>query len=355
MDTLDKYISKEFLVYFAILLVGLAALYLGIDLFSKFWKLPLSTDKVFLLYLYKIPEACQQFLPVACLMACLLVLTNMSRQREVLALYAGGVSTLRLASTFIAIVSLICTVSFLVFDNVGPVYSKKRILLRNNQTSTDITHFDPTRFWYRSGQMIYNVGMFYPGDNTMENLNIYVLDAKFRMIERVWAAQAVYNKEKQDWLLSDGFVVSYPPENNYPISGKFEKKWGVIPEEPSDFTAFQIHVDTMGLKELRQYITRNSNYGLNTIPTQVKYHERIAMVFTPLIFVLLGIPFGTKPLQTQTMGRSVGYCFLMVFIYLLMFRFALTIGKGGHIPPMLSGWMTNILFLVYAGFKLWKK
>ena len=80
--------------------------------------------KILELYLYKMPAALQQFVPVACLMATLLVLTNMSRQNEVLALYSSGIGTIRLLSTFVAAVATISTVSFLSFDNLVPAFAK---------------------------------------------------------------------------------------------------------------------------------------------------------------------------------------------------------------------------------------
>ena len=94
----------------------------------------------------------------------------------------------------------------------------------------------------------------------------------------------------------------------------------------------------MRLKDLRVYIRRNKAYGLDTTAQQVNYQERISLVFTPLVFVLLGIPFALQPLKSQSMPKSIAFCFLIVFIYLLMFRMSLSIGKSGIFPPIVAGW-----------------
>jgi lipopolysaccharide export system permease protein len=150
-------------------------------------------------------------------------------------------------------------------------------------------------------------------------------------------------------------VVAYPTENEYPLSQKFTEKGGVIPEKPSDFKTLQVEESTMRLKDLRKYIQRNKSYGLDTTTQQVSYHERLALVFTPLIFVLIAIPFGLRPLKQQSVAKSIGFCFVLVFLYLLMFRLIVSVGKGGHIPPILSGWLTNVIFIIIALFFFMKR
>jgi len=347
MDTLDRFLLKEFLAYFVLVVAGLAILFLGIDFLSNFWKINLPLMRVLAIYGYKLPAAMQQFVPVACLMATLLVLSSMSRQNEILALYSSGIGTLRLISTFVAVIASISTFSFLAFDSLVPTFAKKEMLVRRGLDPA--SEYGPllnlNGFWYRSGNLIYNVGRFSPETNTLDDVRVYFLSPTFKVVQMLRARQAVFTEN--DWMLQDGFEVQYPPEN-FPLPAKFEKRVGVIPEKPGDFKTFQVEDQTMRLRDLRRYIDRNKAYGLDTTSQQVTYHERLALVFTPLIFVLLGIPFAIKPLKSQSMPKSIAFCFVVVFIYLLMFRMSLSVGKGGHIPPVVAGWATNIVFLVVS-------
>jgi lipopolysaccharide export system permease protein len=79
------------------------------------------------------------------------------------------------------------------------------------------------------------------------------------------------------------------------------------------------------------------------------------MVFTPIIFVLLGIVFALKPLKTQSVAKGVGFCFLVVFIYLIIFRLMVSVGKGGYLPPIIAGWTPNFIFLGLASIMIWKR
>lgn len=355
LDTLDKYLVKEFLSYFFLILSGIALLYLGIDFLTKFWGFQWPIGRVVLFYSYRIPHALQQFTPVSCLMSTLLVLSNMSRQNEVLALYSNGIGTMRLVSTFIALVATISTVSFLIFDSFVPVFAKKQLMLQQglDPSSDQIMISAQTGLWYRSRKLIYNVGRFEPTTNEIQDITAYRLGEKFRLTEIISAPTGHFIDN--DWVLKNGHSIHYDDPSGFPRRTTFETFTNIIPEKPKDFKAIDMREDTMRLKDLRKYIDKNSGFGLDTTSQAVHYHERVAFVFSPLVFVLLAFPFALHPLKTQSMARAVGFCFLVVFLYLLIMRMALSIGKGGHIPPTLAAWVPNAVFLCYAGLKLLRR
>ncbi len=355
MDTLDRFLLKEFFAYFILVLLGLAAVFLGIDFLTKFWNINMPIGQVFALYGYKLPAAIQKFVPVACLMATLLVLSGMSRQNEILALYTSGIGTLRLLSTFVAIAATISTFSFLVFDSLVPAFSKREIMINRgiDPSQEYLLNNNRSGFWYRSGKIIYNVGRYVPESNTLEDVKVYLLNPSFQLLETLRARHAVYTNN--DWELQDGYSVIYPLHARFPVSAPFKVRTGVIPEKPGDFKTLKVEDETMRLKDLRLYIARNKSYGLDTTSQQVNYHQRLALVFTPLVFVLLGIPFAIRPLKTHSFARSIGFCFLVVFMYLLIFQMSLSIGKGGHIPPLIAGWAPNVLFLILSGVFIVRK
>lgn len=355
MDILDRFLVREFLRYFVLVTVGISVLFLGIDFLANMWKINLPMGKILIFYVLKIPEALQQFLPLGCLLGVLLVLAGMSRQNEILALYSSGVGGLRIVSTFVAIVATVSTLSFLVFDSLVPTMTKMQLMLRKGVS------FDQegalftlrTGLWYRGKHMIYNVGRFVPQTNTLEKVSIYRLNPSFEVVQIIHSQKATFIND--EWILEDGSVITYDPDTRFPTAEKFAKKAGVILEKPGDFKTLELYEGTMRLRDLRKYIDRNRNFGLDTISQQVHYHERVALVFAPLVFLLLAVPFALKPLKSYSMPKSIGLCFLIVFLYLLMFRMSLSVGKGGHIPPVVSAWTPNLLFLGIAGLLITRK
>lgn len=345
MDTLDRYLVREFLVYFSIIWAILVVIFLAIDFFARYWDLGMSMQQVMQLYAYQAPSVFQQFLPVAALMTSLLILSTMSRQNEILALYLGGVSLWRLLSTFLAIVATLSTVLFLFFDSWVPYFEKRRVLLKQgiDPSSEEVLRYGNERFWYRSGSSIYHIGRLIPDRNTLEDINIYSLAANFQIQERTQAKLARYLNDR--WVLEDGFSIVFP-ESRYPLSSMFRSREGAIPEKPGDFKTFRLEEPMMRLRDLRQYIDKNHTYGFDTTHSEVSYHERVALIFTPLIFVMFAVVLMTRAAKHQSVAKSIGLCFLIVFAYLLIFRIFLSLGRGGHIPAVMAGWLANGLFII---------
>lgn len=345
MDTLDRYLVKEFSMYFITSLLVLGVLFVAIDFLSHFWSMDMTLSRTMELYWYKTPAAIAQFVPVACLMGTLFVLATMSKQNEILALYASGVSNLRVISTFVAMVACVSTMAFLLFDPIVPAFQKKQYLLERGMDPNQeaLVNFNKFGFWYRSGNILYNVGHFDPHSNTLDDLNIFILGPEFNLQQHIHSKKGIYDGTK--WNLHDGWVVRYPETTHFPESEKFDVKTGLIPEKPGDFKTLKVEENSMRLRELRLYIGRNSSYGLDTTSQQVHYHERVAVIFAPLVFVLLALGFGLNPLKTHSVPKSVMFSVGVVFFYLLSFRMSLSIGRGGHIPAFLAGWVPNFIFL----------
>jgi len=348
MDTLDRLLIKEFFLFFAVIWAALTSLYIGIDFFANFWSFTLPASQVLLAYAYQIPYAMYLFLPVACLMATLLELANMSRQNEIMALYTNGVGPLRIASTFVAAVATVSTVAFVVFDSTVPLLNKRReLVLQGLDPETDLTRFSPRGdIWYRNGRLVYNFGQFVPDTNRIDNLSVYRLDPTPAITEIIHGKQAHY--VENEWVIRDGFSVKYARRDPFPTVDTFSTRKGVIPDKPTEFRTLKIQEDMMPLRELRKYIARNASYGLDTTAQRVTYHERTAFIFTPLVLILIGLPFALHPLKTHSMPRSVGFCFFVVFLFLLLFRLTLSMGKGGNLPPFIAGWAPNMLFVILS-------
>ncbi|MCB0404758.1 MAG: LptF/LptG family permease [Bdellovibrionales bacterium] len=351
MDTLDRYLIREFLLYFILVLFGLAAVYIAIIFFEEFWRLELSGRALFLYYLYQIPIALNQFVPVAVLMATLLILTTLSRQNELLAIYSGGMGIVRISSTFIGTVAIISTVSFLVFDSVVPAAQKRMYLLKRgvDDTAEKGFTFYPSRYWYRAGDKIYNIDRYISDSTQLEGITIYTLDDAMRIKERVSAKRATFDGQK--WILEDGFAITYPlgeMGGNYPVPQKFEARSGLITQKPKQFLEFTDERKYLRLRDLRLRIERHELYGLDTTTPAINYHERLALVFSPLIFVMIGIPLAANPMRQRTVTRGASYAFAVILLYLLLFRVCLAAGQANLLPPAVAGWLTNGVFLTYA-------
>ena len=182
MDVLDRFLVREFFKFFLLVTFGMALLFLGVDFLANLWRSELTVARMFHVYVLRLPEAIQQFVPMGCLLGALLVLSTMSRQNEILALYTSGIGVLRIVSTFVAVVATVSTFSFLIFDSLVPTFTKKQIMIRRGISQLDNLGWNSsnTGVWYRTRNLIYYVGRFVPETTTLENVSIYVVNGSFQ-------------------------------------------------------------------------------------------------------------------------------------------------------------------------------
>jgi lipopolysaccharide export system permease protein len=345
-DTLDRYLCREFFFYFVPVHLSLGVLFIGIDFFANGWSNAQPGGKLMAIYLLKLPAALQMFFPLALLLATLLVLTNMSRQNELLALSANGFSGFRIASTFVAVAAALSGIAFAFFDSSVPLATKRRMLLERgiDPTSEAAEAILKGRMpgWYRNESAIYGFGSFDRATKHLSDVDVYVLSPAFKLSQWMHAKEARYVDGR--WKLYEGYAVSYPRQKAFPEPVKFDVRDAPIFEKPSDFSQLHQEEGTLPLAELRRSIGRAKATGIDAIASEVAYHERIAGAFTPLVLLLIGIPFALKPLRNATGARAVGFCFLTVFVFLLLSRVSLSVSLHGLVPAWTGAWMPNLAF-----------
>jgi lipopolysaccharide export system permease protein len=353
-DTLDRYLCREFFFYFVPVHLSLGVLFIGIDFFANGSSAVVSGGKLLAIYLLKLPAALQMFFPLALLLSTLLVLTNMSRQNELLALSANGFSGFRIASTFLAIAAALSGVAFAFFDSSVPLATKRRLLLeRNIDPSSEAAEAilkGRVPGWYRNASLLYGFGSFDRATKHLSDVNVYLLSPSFKLSQWLHAKEARY--EDGRWKLYDGYAVSYPREKAFPEPARFTVRDVPILEKPSDFSQLHQEETTLPLAELRKSIGRAKATGLDAVASEVTYHERIAGAFTPLVLLLIGIPFALKPLRNATGARAVGFCFLTVFVFLLLSRLSISVSLHGLIPAWAGAWVPNVAFGVASLWNL---
>jgi lipopolysaccharide export system permease protein len=99
----------------------------------------------------------------------------------------------------------------------------------------------------------------------------------------------------------------------------------------------------MSLKELETQIKQFGSGGLPTGAIETEYHLRLALPLSCLVFALLSAPLS---LRFARAGSFAGLLLSVVlgFLYYNTIFLGKILGMNGTIPPVLAGWMQNILF-----------
>ncbi|HBA89892.1 MAG TPA: LPS export ABC transporter permease LptF [Geobacter sp.] len=80
-----------------------------------------------------------------------------------------------------------------------------------------------------------------------------------------------------------------------------------------------------------------------------EFHSRLALPFSCFVFTLLAMPLG---IQNKRSGKASGFSLsivVLLFYYIVLSAFD-TLGDKGFLPPVLSSWSPNVLFLLLGGY-----
>ena len=117
-----------------------------------------------------------------------------------------------------------------------------------------------------------------------------------------------------------------------------------LTEKPIDFTAVQKEAENMGYTELKQYIKKIQAEGYDATRYLVDMHGKVAFTFVSIILVIIGISFSL--MKTERSGgimQSIGAGIAIGFSYWIVHAFAMSLGRSGTIPPILSAWIANLI------------
>ncbi|MBN1545464.1 MAG: LPS export ABC transporter permease LptG, partial [Syntrophaceae bacterium] len=306
MKILDRYILKEF-SRFLIMIMGLfIVLFIIIDFFERL-KLFLSNHATISqmagFIVFQIPMIISLTLPVAVLVATLITLSTFSRNSEITAMKANGISLYRIAAPIFFCSLAISAGLFFFSEWVTPISNQKadQIKYVEIKKKKSIGSFKLEQIWYRSRNSIYNFNLYDPKKNMIQGVSLYYLDSDFRPRMQIFSEKAFWQEEK--WIGYQVQVITLSPEG-LPAIKKYDQMEMPIREGPSDFEAVQLSPDKMGYFELRKYIQKLRAEGADTSSYMVDQHAKVAFAFVTLILTVIGFIFSVHAERSGGMARS---------------------------------------------------
>jgi lipopolysaccharide export system permease protein len=346
MTILDRYITKEYIRLFFLILASFTALFLIIDLFERM-RMFLSNHATFhqiVFYLiFMIPMIISQATPVAVLLASLITFSHLSKYSEILAMKANGISLYRTSIPIVIIAFIICIFSFIFNEFITPYANEKAdyIKLVEIEKQKPLGIFKQNQIWYRGANGIYNFMMFDPSTNTLSGITINYLDKNFMLHMRINAETARW--ENNQWVFHNLMITRFQA-GQFPSIEWIPTKVIELPEKPVDFTAVQKEASKMGYTELRRYINKIQAEGYDVTRYLVDMHGKVAFTLVSMILVIIGISFPLmKSERSGGIMQSIGVGIVIGFSYWIIHAFSMSYGRSGTIPPVLSAWIANLI------------
>ncbi|MGB2601830.1 MAG: LptF/LptG family permease [Candidatus Omnitrophota bacterium] len=304
--------------------------------------------KLFLLFL---PYVLIFTIPISVLAAVLLGFGRLSSDNEVTTLRTSGISIYKVIMPIIVCGFIISLINIPLNDKILP---QSEFEARKLAKRLGIKH--PTA--------LLEPGIFVKG---FKDYIIFVHNVKGNKLEGIRIYQPRENKATRVIVAETGEVISLPDEDAVKLKLENGTADEIVPDKPDEFykltfkeyfMTLNLHqaVDTRhiqkkarekSIKELLAEIDTLKKDDINVIPLRVEFHKKLALAFSSLVFVLIGIPLAiTTHRREKFVGFGLAIGLFLVYWGIMLSGVAFAI--RAVIPPWVGVWSANILLTCIA-------
>ena len=344
---LDRYVFSEFIRIFIATALGFPILVIVIDLvdnLEKYLNRNLPRSDIFLSYIYWLPDSMFLVLPAAVLFATVFSIGAFTRNAEITAAKASGISFHRMTLPIFIGAILAGTFGLILGELVPITNAKREKLLQERKFVSGSERFN---FAYAAENgRVYKVSSL-----SSERLSIDGLE-----IERkggndpgyptyVIAVQSARFDSTKGWRLGAGDVHIVPDTGAdfaFHFDSLFDRRFT---ERPIELLATPKAPTEMGFRDLGKFIRALERSGGDVNELKVERMLKIAIPVTCIIIALFGAPLATS---TQRGGAAygIGVSLATTVVFLMLIQLTKAIGGKGLVPAEVAAWIPNMIFAV---------
>jgi len=345
---MDIYLLRRFSFYFLLLMAAFVFLFEAFTFFELLDDIArhrIAFVIVINYFRFLTPYLLYNLAPLGALVAVLVTLGTMSKNNEIVAIKASGVSLYRLAVPLL-LAGVLLAGALIILDDVYLPYANQRQDALRNQIKgrPPQTYQRPQRWIFGESAKIYNYDVFEPTQNLFGGLSVLELDpATFQIKRRVFAQRAQWSGSQKTWILEGGWVRDFSGGTITNYEQFRVRDLAELTEPPSYFNREFLQAFQMSWRDLRNYISGLQQAGYDVSALTVQWHRKLAFPLIAPVSMLLAIPFaflvGTRgAVGGVAIGVTVG------IIYWSLAELLQAMGGIGQLPPFLAGWSPDIIF-----------
>jgi lipopolysaccharide export system permease protein len=343
-----RYLIREFLGLFVLILVGFVMLFLIIDFFERLHTLLENDATVYSAIRYfgfKLPLMVTLVLPPAGFAAMLISLGVMGRRNEIIALRASGVSLVQMAGPLLGVCALISVAALLWNETIVPYCTQQfqRVSVVEIRKREQRGILSEREIWYHGANGFYHIDLLDPRRQALLGLTIYGSDPEFQLRNVIEIESATWTDH--GWLLqgavertvsADGDVSTRVLPSDAPVLG----------ETINDFLDVHRDSEELSYLALRHRIAELTRKGIDASTYLVDLNMKLALPFTTLVMVTIAIPLAARVRRNPSIAATVSLGCVFGFGYWVVLGLTNSLGLSGALPPALSAWSANIVFLL---------
>jgi lipopolysaccharide export LptBFGC system permease protein LptF len=216
-----------------------------------------------------------QLAPLAALVSVLVTLGVMTKNNELVAFKASGLSLYRIALPLL-LAGVFLAGSLLVLDDTYLPYANQRQDALRNQIKgrPAQTYYQPSRQWiFGENAKIYNYELFDPDRELFGGLNVFELNpATFEIRRRIYAARAHWDNQQGLWILESGWIREFDHGRLTRYTPFLANALNELSEPPSYFNREVRQSYQMTWWELKRYIgdLRQAGFDVARLSVQLQ-------------------------------------------------------------------------------------
>lgn len=351
MKLLDRYILRQFLLTFIMLVLGLPLLFIIGDItdnIDTYMDRGVPIARLGLAYVYQFPQFMVYAFPIAALVATVFTIGGLTRHQEITAAKAGGVSFWRLFVP-VGLLSIVLSAGAFGLSEVVPASMRKAATLRG-EAVTQAANGPRINFVFQTEREgILSVRRLDAGTGEMTELALERNATDKTPGVHLMARRAVW-RQKGGWRMEDGWKRTLHADGREQAVRFDTLSVPGLIEEPADLMAEPRDPEQMRYAEVTRFVGAIERSGGDALPLRVEQALKLSVPLAVIVIVLFGAPLVTSSSRGGT-AYGVGISLGITIIYMLLFRVGKALGSSGAIDPMVAAWGPNLLFLV-AGLVL---
>jgi len=361
MRILDRYITKSVIKIFLFTIFTFCFLYILIDATSQldeFIDRKVPIDILIQYYVAYFPIILSQPISsVACLIAVLFTFSSLNNNNEVIAMRSSGLTFWQITKPAVVFGLIVSIFVFWINERLVPQATEITQQIRNENMVLLVDRLRKKQekiknlTFYGLKNRLYFIDTFDSDTNELKGITIIEHDRQQNMKQKIVAFKGTWTGIA--WKFHQCQITTFSSSDiRTPLKIKvYEEKLMDIKESPDDFLRQRLNVNSMNIRQLKNYIDRFSKSGaakaLNNM--RVDLHQKIAYPFGNFVIVLIGLPFAMMIRGRKGSAfAAIGVALVLGFLYYVANAVALALGKGGLFPPILSAWAAPLLFTIAA-------
>jgi len=316
------------------------------DRLEHFIDAGIGARQIITYFMVKMPLIFSQILPAVFLLSVVIQFGIMVRNREMMALRAGGVSIGWFLRFFI-VYALIWSMGQLVFSQFVASYGEREAtrIWREEVRKRQLDKRVVKNLWFREGPYIVHTGEAQPTSNRVNDVTVYEFDRDTMRLLRIMTAKKGLVDE-HGWGLLDVWEIETSDFSATTLLTNFiplrQNMKGFLNADGTDRS-------DLPLWHLGRVIDELKESGSNVERLRTAWHGKWSYAFSIVTMALLALALCSL---FENLYLNLVLSLVVIFSYYGLYVLGITAGQKGLMPPIAGAWLANLTFGGFAALRL---